>query len=58
MGNGVDSSISMFHRETEADPTSGTLWIFKKDLEDNIQNCSHVCDNIPSSESLKVEGSV
>ena len=58
MASRVDSSISLFHRETEANPASGTLWFFEKDLVDNIQNCSHVCDNIPLSEFLKVEGSV
>jgi hypothetical protein len=58
MKNRVDSTISLFHRQTEGDHASGTLWIFEKELVDNIQNCSHVCDNIPSSESFKVEGSV
>lgn len=58
MAKRVDSSISLFHHETEADPTSRTLWIFETELVDNIQNCSHVCDNIPSSEAPKAEGSV
>jgi hypothetical protein len=58
MASTVESSISQFKRENESDPAFGTLWIFEKELVDNIQNCSHVCDNIPSSESFKVEGSV
>lgn len=53
MAKRVDSSISLFHQKTETDPTSGSLWIFETELVGNIQNCSHVCDNIPSSESIK-----
>lgn len=58
MAKRVDSSISLFHQETKADPTPCTLWIFETELVDNIQNGSHVCDNIPSSESLKFESSL
>jgi hypothetical protein len=58
MASRVGSDIFLLHRVTEADPASGTLWIFEKELVDNIQNSSHVCDNIPSSESFKAEGSM
>jgi hypothetical protein len=58
MAKRVDPSISLFHQEKEAGPTSGTLWIFEAELVDNNQNGSHVSDNVPSSVSVKFERSL